>query len=691
MPYILFAYRDVPQESTGFSPFELVYGRDVRTPLELLKDSYLPTVEKPDDIATYVMRARERLEKAREAVDQNIRQQQIKQKQWYDRRARQSPIAAGDQVLLLLPRIGQKFKREWKGPYTVKKQMGPVNYEVEIPDQQTTKVYHVNLLKKWFPRREPERAYVHMVTDEQEELPCVQQDQQDLGSATYGEQLTEEQKAQVTEVISQFPQISQQQPGRTTELTHRIVTTDQQPIRLRPYRIPPAVKDDVVSELQELLKSGIVEESTSEWAAPIVVVKKKDGTNRICVDYRKLNTITKFDAYPMPRIDEMLDAVGKAQYITTLDLAKGYWQVPLEDTDREKTAFTSPIGLLQFCVMPFGLSGAPATFQRLMDRVLRGLGDFVGVYLDDIIIYSETWDDHLHHLCQVLQRINDANLTLKLKKCSFGTQECTYLGHRIGCGGVRPEESKVKAVQDICRPQTKKEVRSFLGLTGYYRRFIKDYATIATPLTDLTKKGEPEQVKWTDQCENAFQTLKKALTSATLLRNPDFSQTFQLQTDASDTGIGAVLSQGGDQDQPIAYYSRKLLDRERNYSTIEKECLAVLLGIKAFETYLIGHPFILQTDNRALKWLQQFKDKNMRLTRWSLALQPYTFTVQHRKGKENGNADALSRLSCPPVLRTQEGGESVAKEDLQQLEDQLQVPAESVQPDRLGSSRISEQ
>ena len=280
---------------------------------------------------------------------------------------------------------------------------------------------------------------------------------------------------------------------------------------------------------------------------------------------------------------------------------------------------------------------------------------------------------------------------LKLKKCSFGTQECTYLGHRIGYGGVRPEESKVKAVQDICRPQTKKEVRSFLGLTGYYRRFIKDYATIATPLMDLTKKGKPEQVKWTDQCENAFQTLKKALTSATLLRNPDFSQTFQLQTDASDTEIGAVLSQGGDQDQPIAYYSRKLLDRERNYSTIEKECLAVLLGIKAFETYLMGHPFILQTDNRALKWLQQFKDKNMRLTRWSLALQPYTFTVQHRKGKENGNADALSRLSCPPVLRTQEGGESVAKEDLQQLEDQLQVPAGSVQPDRLGSSRISEQ
>ena len=181
-----------------------------------------------------------------------------------------------------------------------------------------------------------------MVTDEQE-LPCIQQDQQDLESPTYGEQLTEEQEAQVKEVISQFPQLSQQQPGQTTELTHRIVTTDQRPIQSRPYRIPPAIKYDIVSELQELLKSGIVEESTSDWAAPIVVVKKKDGSNCICVDYQKLNTITKFDAYPMPQIDEMLDAVGEAQYINTLDLAKGYWQVPLEDTDREKTAFTSPI------------------------------------------------------------------------------------------------------------------------------------------------------------------------------------------------------------------------------------------------------------------------------------------------------------------------------------------------------------
>ena len=269
---------------------------------------------------------------------------------------------------------------------------------------------------------------------------------------------------------------------------HKTVTDGSGPIRQRPYRIPPALKKDLCDELQTMLKDGLIEESSSEWSSPIVVVKKKDGSNRICVDYRKLNGITKFDAYPMPRIDEMLDAIGNAKYISTLDLAKGYWQIPMDQQDREKTAFSSPLGLFQFTVMPFGLSGASASFQRMMDQTLRGLNDFVGVYLDDIIIHSSTWKEHLVHLQQVLERLQDAGLTLKLKKCEFGAAECTYLGHRIGQGGVRPEQSKVMAIKQLKRPTTKKEVRAFLGMTGYYRRFIRDFAQIAEPLTNLTKE-----------------------------------------------------------------------------------------------------------------------------------------------------------------------------------------------------------
>lgn len=388
-----------------------------------------------------------------------------------------------------------------------------------------------------------------------------------------------------------------------------------------------------MAELQEMEKAGIIEPSESEWSAPMVIVKKKDGSVRICIDYRRLNQVTKFDAYPMPRIDSILDSIGVAQFITTLDLAKGYWQVPMSPEDREKTAFTSPKGLYQFAVMPFGLSGAPATFQRLMDSILRGTEDFTGVYIDDVVIHSATWKEHLEHIEVIFQKLKEAGLTVKMSKCTFAEKECTYLGHRIGQGGVKPEESKVNAIKNMARPKTKKEVRSFLGMSGYYRRFIGNYSEKAEPLTELTKKGIPDQVPWTEREENAFQKLKQSLTNATVMRNPDLRKTFTLQTDAS--GVGAVLSQDNELgiDQPIAYYSRKLLPREKNYSTVEQECLAIKLAVKHFEIYLMGKPFIIQTDHRALQWLYKFKEKNSRLTRWSLELQPYQFRVEHRKGK----------------------------------------------------------
>ena len=642
IPYVLFAYREVPQSTTGFSPFELIYGRDIRGPLDVLKEGWIQDNPEQDDIVSFVNRVYQRLEDAKEIAHKNMEQVQEKQKKWYDQKARDLKLRNGDQVLVLIPTRTEKLLAKWKGPYTVLRQVGKVNYELKMEGARNgKKIFHINMLKLW---KEPEENFINIIDDEQEEIPYYIKQQQKLQEAEFGSQLTLEQRVQIEKLIQEFPEITKINPGKTNQIKHKILTEHQQAVRQRPYRIPPALKENVIKELTELLENGVIEESTSDWASPIVVVKKKDGSNRICVDYRKLNAQTKFDAYPMPRIDEMLDAVGKSQYLTTLDLSKGYWQVPMDDADKEKTAFTSPLGLLQFTVMPFGLSGAPATFQRLMDKILRGTEDYAGVYLDDIIVYGDTWNSHLKNIRVILQRIKDAGLTIKLKKCSFGMSECTYLGHQIGRGGVRPEETKMKAIQEMPIPQTKKEVRSFLGLVGYYRRFIPHFATKAEPLTSLTKKGLPEKIHWNESADQAFQTLKTSLTHSVMLHNPDYSQVFQLQTDASDVGVGAVLSQGGEQDQPIAYYSRKLLDRERNYSTVEKECLAIVLGVKAFATYLIGKPFVLQTDNRALTWLQTFKDRNARLTRWSLALQPYTFTTQHRKGKDNANADALSRL-----------------------------------------------
>ena len=267
-------------------------------------------------------------------------------------------------------------------------------------------------------------------------------------------------------------------------------------------------------------QAGVIVPSTSEWSFPIVPVRKKDGSLRICIDYRRLNALSVGDAYPMPRIDDLIDLLGKAGFITTLDLAKGYWQVPLAPEACVKTAFSSPLGLFQFTVMPFGLQGAPATFQRLMDSVIAGL-DCCAAYLDDLIVYSGTWKEHLVHLEQVFSRLKQAGLTVKANKCQIGMKECVYLGHVVGKGQVRPEPSKLEAVVAFPVPKTKKDVRAFLGLSGYYRRFIPNYSSVAAPLSDLTKKALPKQVHWNDTCQKAFTSLKECLCKKPILNNPD--------------------------------------------------------------------------------------------------------------------------------------------------------------------------
>jgi hypothetical protein len=315
----------------------------------------------------------------------------------------------------------------------------------------------------------------------------------------------------------------------------------------------------------------------------------------------------------------------------------------MDDESKEKTAFATPIGLYQFRMMPFGLKGAPATFQRLMDHVLRDL-DFSDAFFDDIDICSPDWDTHLRHLRAVFTCLHQAHLTAKPKKCHFAMPYCSFLGHIIGQGCVMPGEEKVKAVRDFQIPKTKSDVRSFLGLAGYYRRFVPNFASVASPLTQLTKKDSPDKVKWHHTLQASFDSLKKTLTSFPVLRNPDFKKQFYLQTDASGVGLGSVLSQGeGDNEHPVAYWSRKLLPRETRYAAVEKECLAVVESIKAFKHYLIGRHFTVQTDHRALQWLEKMKDSNPRLTRWTILLQPYDFSILYRPGTTNGNADGLSR------------------------------------------------
>jgi hypothetical protein len=647
VPYLLFAYREVPQASTGFSPFELLYGRPVRGPLDILKETWESSSKSSESIVSYVLDMQGKLAKMSEMARENLAQARTKQKQWYDQNARERRFEPGEQVLVLLPTSTSKLLAQWQGPYPVLRRIGETNYQIDMVDKRKRKrIFHVNMLRKWHTPTVSSMWTGDEPDAEADEVLLWKDDEGGSNQPLLGDQLSANERKRLQTLLEEFQEVFQSEPGRTNLTEHSINTGAAPPSRQPPYRVPFAYRETVLQELKDMERTGVIEPSTSEWAAPIVLVKKKDGTLRFCVDYRRFNSVSQVDAYPMPRIDELIDRLGKAKYISTLDLARGYWQVPMEEESRHKTAFTTPYGLYQFRVMPFGLQGAPATFQRMMDTVVRGMQDISAAYLDDLVVFSNSFDEHIGHLRRVLERLREAGLTAKAKKCQIAMEKCTYLGHVVGGGNVYPEHSKIEAVSSFPTPVMKKQVRTFLGMTGYYRKFIPDYATTAAPLTDLIRKNCPNRVEWTPLCEVAFAQLKAHLCSSPVLKGPDFDKQFILQTDASDRGIGAVLSQLDDEgnDHPVAYFSRKLLPREEKYSTIEKECLAIKLSIHAFRVYLLGKEFVIQTDHRALEWLDRLKESNARLTRWSLALQPYQFVVRYRAGKKNGNADALSRV-----------------------------------------------
>ncbi|CAM5167446.1 unnamed protein product [Natator depressus] len=457
------------------------------------------------------------------------------------------------------------------------------------------------------------------------------------------------QRQQNQELCTSYAPTFSATPGLTERAYHSIDTGNARPIRVQPYRVSPQVKTAIEREIQDMLQMGVIRPSESAWASPVVLVPKPDGEIRFCMDYRKLNAVTRPDNYPMPRTDELLEKLGRDQFISTLDLTKGYWQVPLDESAKERSAFTTHFGLYEFNVFPFGLRNAPATFQRLVDGLLAGLGEYAVTYFDDVAIFSDSWADHLEHLQKVPERIREAGLTVKAKKCQIGLNRVTYLGHQVGQGTISPLQAKVDAIQKWPVPKSKKQVQSFLGLAGYYRRFVLHYSQIAAPLTDLTKKKQPNAVQWTEKCQKAFNKLKATVMSDPVLRAPDFDKPFLVSTDASERGMGAVLMQKGpDQEfHPVVFLSKKLSERESNWSVTEKECYAIVYALEKLCPYVWGRRFHLQTDHAALKWLHTVKETNKKLLRWSLALQDFDFDIQHISGASNKVADALSRESFP--------------------------------------------
>ena len=449
--------------------------------------------------------------------------------------------------------------------------------------------------------------------------------------------------------------------GYTDRVHHRIRTTDDVPVAQSYRSVPPNHLQEVKEHIKGLLAQNVIRESYSPYAAPVVLVRKKDGSLRLCVDYRRLNAKTVPDAYPLPRIQESLDSLVGAEYFSTLDLASGYHQIAMAPEDQHKTAFSTPFGLFEYTRMPMGLISAPATFQRLMQATMSDfLFQFLLVYLDDLLVYSRTFDEHIDQLDRLLTRLEETGLKLKPSKCQFLRREVTYLGHTISAEGVSCEAGKVEAVTNWPVPTTVTEVRSFLGFASYYRRFISGFSRIAGPLHELVAEASTGSKRkkasithlWNDGHQTAFSNLKKALTSAPVLGYADFKQPFLLETDASHDGLSAILSQVQEgQKRVIAYASRRLKPTEKNtvnYSSFKLELLALKWAVtEKFRHYLLGSQFEVITDNNPLTYLHRAKLGALE-QRWASQLAQFEFSVTYRPGKINP-ADALSRLPADPA------------------------------------------
>ncbi|CAF4749152.1 unnamed protein product [Rotaria magnacalcarata] len=435
--------------------------------------------------------------------------------------------------------------------------------------------------------------------------------------------LDEHQKKEIKKLIHTFPDVFNEQVGRTKKLQHRInLAPDVQAHNSPPFRYAPARKQIIEENLKDMLDQGIILPSASPWASSVILAPKKDGTLRFCVDYRKLNSATIRDAYPIPRIDDTLDSLQEAKFVSTLALRSGYWQVEMDKNSREKTAFVTHKGLFEFNVMSFGLTSAPATFQRLMDIVLAGLKwQYCLVYIDDVVIFSPTFEQHIKDLEKVFQALQSANLTLKASKYQVCRREMRYLGHIITQNGIKPDPDLIKSVKNFPQPKKIKDVQSFLGLTGYYRRFIKDYSKIAEPLQQQLRNSQKgnHHLNWSKGCTDAFEILKNRLANAPIMNTPNFEQPFILELEAS-------------------YASRTLSTDERKYGATEREALAIVWATKHFRPYLEGNKIYVRSDCKALEWMRTAKDVT---------------EIKYRPGKLNANTDSLSRNPLPDDIVNQ--------------------------------------
>ncbi|WVZ69549.1 hypothetical protein U9M48_018320 [Paspalum notatum var. saurae] len=494
-------------------------------------------------------------------------------------------------------------------------------------------------LAKWDVRIDCAKRTVHLTAPDGQKVEV---------SATEPSGCLHQMEAKPTEgirVVCEYPDVFPEElpgmpPDREVEFLIELLPGTA-PIAKRQYKVAPKEQELIKENIDELLGKGFIRPSSSPWAFPVLFVDKKYGSRRMCVDYRALNDVTIKNKYPLPRIDDLFDQLQGACVFSKIDLRSGYHQMKIRPSDIPKTAFITRFGLYEYTVMSFGLTNAPAYFMNLMNKVfMEYLDKFVVVFIDDILIYSKMEEEHEEHLRLVLQKLRDHKLYAKLSKCEFWLDQVPFLGHIVSKGGIMVDPSKISSVMDWKVPEVVKEVRGFLGLAGYYRRFIESFSRIAKPMTSLLEKGVP--FNWTKERQAAFDELKKRLTTAPVLTLPDLTKSFTVYCDASKEGLGCVLMQEG---KVIAYASRQLRKHEVNYPTHDLELAAVVHALKIWRHYLFGNKCEIYTDHKSLKYIFTQNELNMRQRRWLELIKDYDLEIHYHPGKANVVADALSRKS----------------------------------------------
>jgi len=657
VPFLVWSLRETPSETTGVAPYMCVYGFLPSGPLNLLKKNWAGECDLPPGFGKSATQYMQELKQSMEivagyAADHSAKAQ-AKYAYYHNLRSKDKHFQVGDQVIVLTPdSTHSKVYARWVGPATVAEVKSPYSYLIDMPDG-SRRHFHANKLRRFLVRAQTcgvlddsDREFGEISTApsmvSETRKPSERIDPQKL------EHLKPGQRRELIEVLDRYPECFDEKPGFCDVVQHEIkLKPGFQPKPSRAYRIPEILKPTVEKQIDELVRDGFLVPSKSPVSSPIVCVLKPNKKDiRIACDYRIVNSGSEDDAYPMPTVDEVFNKVGHARFISVFDARSGYWQCPVKPEDRWLTAIVTPSGLWEWTRVPFGLKGSGATFVRMVQEILRPIREFSSSYIDDMAVHSDAWKPHLQHVRRFLQTIKESGLTLNLHKCEFAKAEVKFVGQYIGSGKRRPDPEKLVAIHKLCRPITRKQLRSVLGLFGYYRPYLEGFAELAKPLTDLTSKKGPVTLPWSEREQTAFDAIKTKLCEITELAIPKIGQPFSLYTDASGIAVGACLTQsdGSGREQPIAYGSQKLTDTQTRWSTIEREAYAVIFALQRWHDIIFGAQLTMWCDHNPLTYIVACAPKSARLTRWALALQQYNLVLRYKRGSENLAADCLSRL-----------------------------------------------